>query len=51
MEKVLFAAGCSREVIEKGAEMLGYELDDLLQKTIYAMRFCEQEIQTELENK
>lgn len=45
-----FAAGCSREVIEKGTEMLGYELDDLLQKTIYAMRSCEQEIQTELEN-
>ena len=36
-----FAAGCSREVIENGAKMLGWELDDLLQKTIEAMRSCE----------
>lgn len=33
-----FAAGCSREVIAKGAEMLGWELDTLLQKTLDAMR-------------
>ena len=33
-----FAAGCSREVIQKGAEMLGWELDMLLQKTLDAMR-------------
>ena len=33
-----FAAGCSREVIERGAEMLGWELDDLIRKTILAMR-------------
>lgn len=37
-----FAAGCSREVIQKGAEMLGWELDDLLQRTIYALREVEQ---------
>ena len=37
-----FAAGCSREVIERGAEMLGWELDDLIQKTIEAMRSCEE---------
>lgn len=37
-----FAAGCSREVIEKGAEMLGWELDELLQKTIMALREVEQ---------
>ena len=37
-----FAAGCSREVIERGADMLGYELTDLIQKTIYAMRSCEE---------
>jgi predicted hydrolase (HD superfamily) len=37
-----FAAGCSRDVIEKGAEMLGWELDDLIEKTILAMRTCEQ---------
>lgn len=33
-----FAAGCSREVISRGAEMLGWELDDLIEKTILAMR-------------
>ena len=33
-----FAAGCSREVIERGADMLGWELDDLISKTILAMR-------------
>ncbi len=36
-----FAAGCSREVIERGAELLGWELDYLIQKTILAMRECE----------
>lgn len=39
-----FAAGCSREVIEKGAAMLGWELDDLIAKTILAMRSCEAEV-------
>lgn len=33
-----FAAGCSREVIERGAAMLGWELDELITKTILAMR-------------
>ena len=33
-----FAAGCSRAVIEQGAEMLGWSLDDLISKTILAMR-------------
>lgn len=33
-----FAAGCSREVIEQGAAMLGWELDDLIGRTILAMR-------------
>lgn len=37
-----FAAGCSREVIERGAQMLGWELDDLIRKTILAMRSCEE---------
>lgn len=36
-----FAAGCSREVITQGAEMLGWELDELFDKTIQAMRSCE----------
>ena len=37
-----FAAGCSRDVIQKGAEMLGWELDELLEKTLDAMKsFCD----------
>lgn len=36
-----FAAGCSREVILQGAEMLGWELDELIDKTIQAMRASE----------
>ena len=39
-----FAAGCSREVIAAGAEKLGWELDDLFEKTILAMRESEDEI-------
>ncbi len=42
-----FAAGCSRDVIEQGAEMLGWELDELLEKTILAMRSCEDSIKSE----
>ncbi|MDY6030019.1 MAG: hydrolase [Acidaminococcaceae bacterium] len=41
-----FAAGCSRDVINRGAEMLGWSLDDLISKTIIAMRADEQEIDT-----
>ena len=37
-KNVNFAAGCSREVIERGADMLGWNLDDLISKTILAMR-------------
>lgn len=37
-----FAAGCSREVIERGADMLGWSLDDLISRTILAMRSCEE---------
>ena len=33
-----FAAGCSRDVIQKGAELLGWELDQLMEKTIQSMR-------------
>ena len=36
-----FAAGCSREVIERGAEMLGWDLDTLIERTILAMRASE----------
>ena len=44
-----FAAGCSREVIERGAQMLGWDLDKLIQDTIYAMRSCESGIQAYME--
>ena len=33
-----FAAGCSREVIERGAEMLGWTLDELIEQTIKALK-------------
>ena len=36
-----FAAGCSREYIARGAEMLGWELPELFDKTLAAMRSCE----------
>ncbi len=36
-----FAAGCSRDIIERGAQMLGWELDELLQKSLDAMKSCE----------
>ena len=39
-----FAAGCSREVIERGADMLGWELSDLIGKTVLAMCSCEKEV-------
>lgn len=42
-----FAAGCSRDIIRKGAEICGMELDELLQKTILAMRSCEQAVNEE----
>lgn len=43
-----FAAGCSRDVIREGAEMLGWELDELFEKTILAMRSCEASVMEEL---
>ena len=43
-----FAAGCSRDVIKQGAEMLGWSLDEVLDKTILAMRSCEASINDEL---
>ena len=43
-----FAAGCSRDVITEGAQRLGWELNDLFEKTILAMRSCEESIQQEM---
>ncbi len=45
-----FAAGCSRDVITQGAERLGWELDELLNKTIQAMADCEDAVNTAMEN-
>jgi len=36
-----FAAGCSRDVVRQGAEMLGWSLDELFDRTIMAMREVE----------
>lgn len=40
-----FAAGCSRDVIRHGAELLGWELDELLQRTLDAMKATEADIE------
>ena len=40
-----FAAGCSRDVITEGAQRLGWELDELLSKTISAMQSCEKSVE------
>ncbi len=42
-----FAAGCSRDVIRQGAEMLGWDLNDLFEKTILAMRACEADVEAQ----
>ena len=44
-----FAAGCSRDTIKQGAERLGWTLDELMEKTILAMRSCEAAVNAEME--
>lgn len=44
-----FAAGCSRDVIKYGSELLGWDLDKLFDETILAMRSCENDVKNELE--
>ncbi len=44
-----FAAGCSRDVIRQGAERLGWELETLMEKTIEAMRSCEDSVNAAME--
>ena len=39
-----FAAGCDRDIIRTGCERLGWEMDELMEKTILAMRECEDEV-------
>ena len=43
-----FAAGCSREIIQKGAELLEIELAELFEQTIQAMRESEDIIEEEM---
>ena len=43
-----FAAGCSRDVIREGAEGLGWTLEELMDKTIQAMRSCEAAVSEEM---
>ncbi len=43
-----FAAGCSRDVIQTGAERLDWALDTLLERTILAMRSCEESVAAEM---
>ena len=45
-----FAAGCSREVIQDGAARLGWTLDEVLEKTILAMRSCEKTVSEECDS-
>ena len=44
-----FAARCSREVIGRGAELLGWDIDVLLQRTLDAMKACESSVNTQME--
>lgn len=44
-----FAAGCSRDIISQGAECLGWTLEELMEKTILAMRSCEEPVKKEMQ--
>lgn len=43
-----FAAGCSREIITTGADRLGWPLDELMDKTLAAMKSCEESVRAEM---
>ena len=45
-----FAAGCSRDVIQQGADRLGWPLEELMEKTILAMCSCEDAVNAAMEN-
>ena len=50
LKTLAFAAGCSREVIQNGADILGWPLDKLVEQTLLAMRACEASVQVEMAN-
>lgn len=45
-----FAAGCSRDIITAGAERLNWSLDELLERTILAMRSCEESVNAQMKD-
>lgn len=45
-----FAEGCSRDTILTGAQMLDWSIDELLEKSILAMRSCEEHVNDEIDN-
>lgn len=45
-----FAAGCDRDTIQKGADALGWTLDQLIDKTLEAMKATEGDIRSQLED-
>lgn len=47
--KLLKVAGCSRDVIKYGSELLDLDLNKLFNETILAMRLCENDVKSELE--
>lgn len=48
--KLLKAAGCSRDVIKYGSELLGWDLNKLLMKPYLAMRSCENDVKANLKH-
>ena len=44
-----FAAGCSRDIIAKGAQLLGWTLDELLESTLEAMKATEDAVAAQTE--
>lgn len=44
-----FAAGCSRDIIKEGTQNLGWELEEIFEKTIMAMRSCEEQVNAEMD--
>lgn len=47
--KLLKAAGCSRDVIKYGSELLDLDLNKFFDETILAMRSCENDVKSQLE--